>query len=55
MGGDNGGKGEKGGQGTCIRDPWTKPKGNRIEEGRWGWMGWGGVVGEMETNVLERH
>ena len=27
-------------QGTCIKDPWTKPKGVRIEGGRWG--GWGG-------------
>ena len=38
VGGDNGGKG-KGHQGTCIKDPWTKPKGNKIEGGRWGWLG----------------
>ena len=25
----------KGRQGTCIKDPWTKPKGVRIEGGRW--------------------
>ena len=23
-------------QGTCIKDPWTKPKAGRIEGGRWG-------------------
>ena len=31
-------------QGTCIKDPWTKPKWGRIEGGRWGWVGWGKVV-----------
>ena len=31
-------------QGTCIKDPWTKPKGGKIEGGRWGWVGWGQVV-----------
>ena len=31
-------------QGTCIKDPWTEPKGGRIEGGRWGWMGWWKVV-----------
>ena len=36
VGRDNGGKGEKGCQGTCIKDPWTKPKGSRVEGGRWG-------------------
>ena len=30
--------------GTCIKDPWTKPKRGRIESGRWGWVGWGKVV-----------
>ena len=39
-----GGKG-KDRQGTCIRDTWTKPKGGRIEGGRWGWVGQQGVVG----------
>ena len=38
------GKWEKGHQGTCIKDLWTKPKEGRIEGGRWGWLGWGGVV-----------
>ena len=31
-------------QGTCIKDPWTKPKGGRIEVGRRGSVGWGEVV-----------
>ena len=31
-------------QETCIKDPWTKPKGGRIEGGRWGWVGWEKVV-----------
>ena len=43
--GDNGGKKGKGHQGTCIKDPWKKPKGDRIEGGRWGRLGWGGVMG----------
>ena len=32
--GGNGGKKGEGGQGTCIKDPWTEPKGSRIEGGR---------------------
>ena len=32
-------------QGTYIKDTWTKPKGGRIEGGRWGMGGVGGVVG----------
>ena len=35
---DNGGKQGKSHQGTCIKDTWTKPKGDRIESGRWGWL-----------------
>ena len=31
-------------QGTCTKDPWTKPKRGRIEGGRWAWVGWGKVV-----------
>ena len=31
--GDNWGKKRKGHQGTCIKDPWTKPKGGRTEYG----------------------
>ena len=31
--------------GTCIKNMWTKPKGGRIQGGRWGWLGQRGVVG----------
>ena len=48
MGDDNGGR--MGCQGTCIKDTWTKPKGDRIKGGRWGWLGWGGVVGDNGDN-----
>ena len=30
---DSGGRKGKGRLGTCIKDPWTKPKGGRIESG----------------------
>ena len=33
--GGNGGKKGKGHQGTCIKNPWTKPKWVRIEDGAW--------------------
>ena len=47
MGGDNGEKrGRKGGQGTLIKDTQTKPKGDRMEGGRCGWLGCGGLVGK---------
>ena len=39
VGRGNGGKRGKNCQGTCIKNPWTKPKGVRIEGGRWGWVG----------------
>ena len=42
---DNGVKWRKGHQGTCIKDPWTKPKRGRIKGGRWGWLGSGRVGG----------
>ena len=32
--------------GTTIKDTWTKPRWGGIREGRWGWLGHGGVVGE---------
>ena len=32
--GDNGGKKGKGRQRTCIKDPWTKPKGGRMKGGK---------------------
>ena len=45
--GDNGGKKGKGHQGTCLKDPWTKPKG-----------GWTGAVDsgskKMDTIVFEQ-
>ena len=40
--GDNGGKRGKGRQGTCIKDPWMRPKMERIEGGRLGWGSGGG-------------
>ena len=43
--GDNVEKKGKVHPGTCIKDPWTKPKVGRIEGGRWGWVGQGRVVG----------
>ena len=46
VGRGNGGKRGKNCQGTCIKNPWTKPKWGRIEGGLWGGLGWGGVVGE---------
>ena len=42
--GNNRGKKGKGHQGTCIKDPWTKPKRERIEGGKWGWVGCGEMV-----------
>ena len=40
VGEDNGRKGEKGHQVTCIKDTWTKPKQGRVRVG--GGDGWGG-------------
>ena len=40
--GDNGIQKGKGGLQTCIKGTWMKPKGIRIEGGRWGWVGWVG-------------
>ena len=36
------GKKGKGRQGTCIKDPWMRPKMERIEGGRLGWGSGGG-------------
>ena len=55
MGEANGGGRRKGCQGTSIKDTWTKPKGSRIEGGKWRCLKVGGVCeGEMETTVLEQ-
>ena len=43
---DNGLKKGKGHQGTCIKDPWTKPTGSKTEGGRWVLVGWGEAVAE---------
>ena len=48
MGGDNWGRRRNAHQGT-----WTKPKGCRIEDGRWGWQGLGGGE-KMQTTGLEQ-
>ena len=53
--GDNWGKKGKSHQGTCIKDPWTKPKGVGLRVGRrdeWGGRVWGRM--KMETSVLEQ-
>ena len=31
--------------GTTIKDTWTKPRWGGSRGGRWGWLGWWGVVG----------
>ena len=45
----------KGGQGTCIKDPWTKTAGGKIESRRWK-MGRAGERnrGNMETTIMEQ-
>ena len=51
---DIGGKKGKGHQGTCIKDPWTKPRGGSLEGGRSGWVGQGKVVmGKWKTTVFK--
>ena len=37
--------------GTDIKDTWTNPKRGRIEGGRWGWLGWGQVVGGKQRQL----
>ena len=46
----NGGKRGIGFSGTFIKDTWTKPKGGKIEGGRWGWLGLGEWWGENGDN-----
>ena len=43
----------EGSSGTCIKDPWIKPKWGRIEGGRWRWGGENGRE-KMETTVPEQ-
>ena len=50
--GDHGGKKGKDHSGTCMKDPQTKPKGGRIEGGRWGQEG--SSDRKMETTVYEQ-
>ena len=53
--GITGQRGKGSSQGTCIKDPWPKTMGfgERIECGRWGWVGLGRVLGrEMGTTVI---
>ena len=38
--------GGEGLSGTAIKDIWIKPKWGRIKGGKWGWLGWGIVVGQ---------
>ena len=30
---------------NMYKGPWTKPKEDKMEGGRWGWEGWGRVFG----------
>ena len=50
--GKNGGKKGKGRQRSCIKDPWTKPKGDSIEGGVG--QGRGKQGGKMETTIFEQ-
>ena len=56
--GDNGGRKVKGHQGTCIKDPRTKPKGGGIDGRRWEWVGPGTVVGgkwkQLYLNTMKK-
>ena len=38
---DNKGEKEEGCPRTSVKDSWTKPQEDRIESGRWGWVGLG--------------
>ena len=46
MGEDKGGVRVEGFSETTIKDMWTKPWGRGWKQrGRWGWLGWGEVMG----------
>ena len=44
----------KGCQGTCIKDTWTKPKGDGLRVGGGDGWGRGSRGGKMETTVLDQ-
>ena len=46
-------KGE-GFSGTTIKDTWTKPRRGGIRGGKWGWLGWEGIGGGIQTTVVEQ-
>ena len=46
------GEKERGHQGTCIKDIWIRPKGGRIEGGRWGSVQRVGGVGGAKWRHL---
>ena len=38
------------------QDTWTKPQGDGIRGGRWGWLRWAGMLGEeRQTTVLNNN
>ena len=50
------GKKGKSHEGTCMKDPWTKPKRGRIEGGRRWWAGRGKlVVGKWRQLYLNKN
>ena len=38
-------------KGTCVKDPWTKPNGGRIEGGRWGRGKWWWENGDINKEL----
>ena len=54
MEGLNGGKKWKGHQGTCIKDPRTKPKRVGLKVGGGVGGGGGSTGGKMKTTILEQ-
>ena len=46
----------RGHKGTYLKDPWTKPKWGRMEDGRWGWVEQGKVaVGKWRQLYLNNN
>ena len=48
---DNGGRKGEGFSGTTIKDTWIKLRGGGNRGGRWGWLGWGGLVGRKSRQL----